>query len=79
MTLKKKCSPSLTTRGVVGIPKYVFIVHHEVIKINSVFIESISANTEILSMAPRTGLEPVTSKLTASCSTIELPGNVIVL
>ena len=25
-------------------------------------------------MAPRTGLEPVTSKLTASCSTIELPG-----
>ena len=26
-------------------------------------------------LAPRTGLEPVTSKLTASCSTIELPGN----
>ena len=29
-----------------------------------------------LILAPRTGLEPVTSKLTASCSTIELPGNV---
>ena len=26
-------------------------------------------------MAPGTGLEPATSKLTASCSTIELPGN----
>ena len=27
-------------------------------------------------MAPGAGLEPATSKLTASCSTIELPGNV---
>ena len=27
-------------------------------------------------MAPGTGLEPATSKLTASCSTIELPGNI---
>ena len=26
-------------------------------------------------MAPGAGLEPATSKLTASCSTIELPGN----
>ena len=30
-------------------------------------------------MAPGAGLEPATSKLTASCSTIELPGNVLVL
>lgn len=28
-------------------------------------------------MAPRTGLEPVTYWLTASCSTIELPWNII--
>ena len=30
-------------------------------------------------MAPGTGLEPATSKLTASCSTIELPGKVVLL
>lgn len=29
----------------------------------------------LLSLAPTTGLEPVTSKLTASCSTIELRRN----
>lgn len=28
-------------------------------------------------LAPGVGLEPTTSKLTASCSTIELPGNII--
>ncbi len=42
-------------------------------------IENTSADTEVFSMAPRTGLEPVTSKLTASCSTIELPGNMYIL
>ena len=28
-----------------------------------------------LNMAPRAGLEPATLRLTAGCSTIELPGN----
>lgn len=31
----------------------------------------------LLSLAPTTGLEPVTSKLTASCSTIELRRNMV--
>jgi hypothetical protein len=32
----------------------------------------------VVFMAPRTGFEPVTLRLTAECSTIELPGNVAV-
>ena len=32
----------------------------------------------VLIMAPRAGVEPATSRLTAGCSTTELPGNVIV-
>ena len=30
-------------------------------------------------MAPRAGLEPATDRLTADCSTTELPRNIIVL
>ena len=34
-----------------------------------------SAVISLIAMAPRTGLEPVTLRLTAGCSTIELPRN----
>ena len=32
----------------------------------------------MFSMAPRAGLEPATTRLTAECSTIELSGNAVV-